>query len=588
MGFDAWFTLAVVAVTIAILVTERFPPAATMLGAVIVLFVFRVVDIGAAFGGFANPAPITVGALYILAGAAEATGALDALGTVLGRRRSERAALAGITAGAAGASAVVNNTPLVAVLVPQISNWAHRLGRSPSKYLMPLSFASILGGMITAIGTSTNLVVSGLLTDVGMAPIGMFEITRIGLPLAVVGVGLLVLVAPVLIKRRSGSSEHLREESREYIVEMTVTGNSIATKTVEEAGLRHLQGVFLVQIERRSRDIAPVGPNEVIHEGDRLMFAGNAERILDLQRFRGLKSSEEHHFGVAGSSRSFFEAVIGTNSPLAGSTLRETGFRSAYGGAVVALHRGGMRVQQKLGSVRLRPGDVLLVLADSDFEQRWRNRHDFLLVAEVGGSAPVRNSKAPLVGLIALALVVTSAVGLLSIVEAALIAAVALVVTGCATFTEARRSIDVEILILIASAFGVGAAVSESGLAGELGNLLVDGFGRFGTIALLGAIVIATLVLTELITNNAAAVLMFPIALAAADQFGLDPRGLAIAVAISASASFLSPIGYQTNTMVYGVGGYRFTDFARLGWIFTALTIAAIVVIVPIAWPLQP
>lgn len=586
MSWEAWFTLAIVVITIVLLALERLPPWSVMLGAVIILLVAGVVDVPQAFGGFANPAPITVAALYVLAGAAEATGALDALGSVLGRGQRERSDLAKITTTTAASSAVVNNTPLVAVMTPQISAWARRHGRSPGRYLMPLSFAAILGGTVTAIGTSTNLVVSGLLLDAGAKPLSMFEITAVGLPLAVVGLGVLILFAPTLLPKRSGSSEHIEDEMREYTVEMIVTGQGVAGKTVEEAGLRHLEGVFLAQIERQDHLIAPVAPTEILEANDRLMFAGNAERVLDLQRMRGIISAEEHHFRVGGNEdQRFFEAVVGTSSPLAGTTLKDAGFRGEYGGAVVALHRAGERVREKLGEVRLRAGDVLLVIADRDFAHRWKDRYDFLLVAPVGESGLVRSSKAPIVGICALAVVVISATGVLSILEISLLAAIALVLTRCLTLAEARRSLDIEVLVLIAAAFGVGAAITESGLAAQLGTLLVDGLGGFGGLALLAGIAVATLILTELVTNNAAAVLMFPIAIAAAEQFGLEPRGFAIAIAIAASASFLTPIGYQTNTMVYGVGGYRYGDFARVGWMLTLLAIAAILVIVPLRWP---
>lgn len=595
MTWEAWLTLAVVVLTVGVLVTERISLPFAVLGAVVVLLVTGVIDPQQAFSGFSNPAPITVAGLYVLAAAVEKTGALERVTSTLlrgdrgGASRNGRG-LTRVLVPTAAASAFLNNTTIVAMVAPAVLSWTRRTGRSPSPYLMPVSFAAILGGVVTLIGTSTNLVVSGLLSQTGEEPFGLFEIGRVGLPLAVVGIALLILAGPRLLPQRKAPSEEYTEDARQFTVEMVVSdGGPLADKTVSEAGLRSLEGVFLVEIERAGRRIAPVPPTELLAGNDRLTFAGNVTRVVDLQRISGLISAEERHYFKmeAGPHRRFFEAVVAEGSALASSTLKDVGFRGRYGGAVVAVHRAGERVSGKLGEVRLRPGDVLLVLAEGDFRRRWRDQPDFLLVAPLDGEAPLRREKAPLVGLVLVTVFALAATGLMDILNIALLSAIALVALRVLTPNEARNSIDLNVIVLIAASFGLGAALETSGLAAELAGALVSTFSQFGDLGLLLGVLVATVCLTELITNNAAAVLMFPIAIATATQAGLQPRAFAIAVAIGASSSFLSPIGYQTNTMVYGMGGYRFLDFARVGFPLTVVVLVISAIFIPLSWPLR-
>jgi di/tricarboxylate transporter len=456
---------------------------------------------------------------------------------------------------------------------------------------MPVSFASILGGVITAIGTSTNLVVSGLMTASDQRPLGLFEIGQVGLPVAVAGLIVMVLLAPRVLAPRRAPGERMGDDARQFTVEMTLSnGSPLAGQTVADAGLRNLEGVFLVEVERSGYRIAPVSPDEVLVTGDRLTFAGNVSRVLDLQRLPGLTSAEEPHFSFAGSAmrRRMFEAVVGQDSTLAGSSLKEIGFRSRYGGAVLAIHRAGERIDAKLGEVRLHPGDVLLVLSDSDFRRRWNDGRDFLVIAPLDGETPPRRDKALIVGIVVAALLAVVGTGMLDILKAALVAAFALVAFRVLSPSEARGAVDLNVIIVIAGSFGLGEAVSRSGLAQQLADTIIEPMGSLGDIGLLIGVLLATVLLTELITNNAAAVLVFPIAMAVASQSGLDPRPFAMAIALAASASFLTPIGYQTNTMVYGMGGYRFSDFARLGLPLTLIALAVGVIVIPIFWPLSP
>ncbi len=555
----------------------------------VVLLVSGVIDAHEALVGFSNQAPVTVAALFVVARAVERTGALRPLLELAMRPDgSERGNLFRLLVPSAAASAFMNNTPIVAMLIGPVSSSAEQRGQSPSKYLMPLSFGVLLGGIVTLIGTSTNLVVSGLMQQAGMAPIGMFEMTWIGLPLAVVGILSMVMLAPRLLPVRRGIKERFSKEFREFTIEMEVEGKGAADGlSVAQAGLRHLQGVFLAWIWRRDRLIAPVGPDESLQAGDRLGFVGSVDRVMDLQAVRGLRvAAHKLVRGLDAGEHRYVEVVLAGMSPLIGRTLKEADFREQYQATVLAIHRSGERVAGKLGEVTLRPGDTLLLLAEVGFSARWRDRRDFLLVLEISSALPVSTRKAWFVILVVLSMVLFAAFEALPILHGALVAALLMVVGKVLTPNEARAAVDLDVLLMISASFGIGTAIETSGLAALIAGWIVTPAMSVGPIAVLSAIVLSTMVVTELITNNAAAVLVFPIGVAAAQQSGVDPRSFGIAIAMAASASFLTPIGYQTNTMVYGPGGYRFGDYIRLGLPLTMIVFAGLVGLTALKWSL--
>jgi di/tricarboxylate transporter len=576
---DAWITLVVVAGMFALMV-RGVSAAVAIVGAVVALLVAGVIDEKAAFSGFANAAPITVAALYVVARAVERTGVLEPLvRTALRGGAGGAAALLRLLVPSAAASAFLNNTPIVAMLLPAVTERAEIQGVPVSRFLMPLSFAVILGGVVTTIGTSTNLVVSGLLEASGQAPLGLFEISHVGLPIAVVGVLVVALTAPRVLADRESPRRRLAAAERDFVVRMVVEpAGGLAGKSVEEARLRHLEGVFLVEIERDGDPIAPVAPTTTLREGDHLLFVGQARLVADLRNIPGLRSAEDPHLQELDTpAHRLAEAVIGTGSPLLGRTPKEVGFRERYQAAIVGIHREGQPVAAKLGEVRLRLGDSLLLIADAGFPERWRDRPDFLVVSSLDGARPPLGARAGLVAAIMLLVVGLAGSGAVPILHASLVGALVLVAARALSVQEARSSIEIEVLVVIAASFGVGAAIDRSGLATAIGHAVVDLTQGLGWRAALLGIVVAAVVLTEFISNNAAAALLFPIAQATALEVGADPRSFAIAVAVAASCSFLTPIGYQTNTMVYGPGGYRFGDYARLG---APLTLAAILTIV--------
>jgi di/tricarboxylate transporter len=338
-------------------------------------------------------------------------------------------------------------------------------------------------------------------------------------------------------------------------------------------------------VERGDRLIAPAGPETVLVGGDVLRFVGNAADVADLHSRRGISPAVSDLLdGFTSQRLAFYEAVIGSSSPLVGRSLKAIGFREHYRAAVIAIHRADQRVEGKLGEVRLRTGDTLLLIADPAFRTRWQGSPDFLLVSRLGSTDPPRSAKALPAAAVGVGVVVVAGVGWLPILEASLVGALLVVGFGVLTPYEARVSVDINVIVVIASSFGLGAALEATGLADQIASGIVDGLSGAGNMAVLLGVVLATVALTELITNNAAAILMFPIAISTAAAVGGDPRAYAIVVALAASASFLTPIGYQTNTMVWGPGGYRFGDYARVGFPLTIVAIGTITLLAPVFW----
>ena len=444
---------------------------------------------------------------------------------------------------------------------------------------MPLSFAAILGGMTTLIGTSTNLVVSGLLEAEGQEPFGMFELTGIALPVALIGLTLTILLSPNLLPDRRPPRREVRRGGRAFSVRMRVLpGGPLDGVRVEEAELGRLEGLVLAGHERGGETVAHVSPAVILKGNDHLTFVGGADTVLDLHGLPGLESAQEPHLpDEFGSPRhAFFEVVVAPESPLAGRTLVESNFLMRYQAAVVAIHRAGEPIRGRLARTPLRLGDTLLLISDEDFGERWRDRNDFLLVARLGDSTPPMSRKAGLVLGVAAAIVLGAGLGVLPILHLSLIGALVLVGLGILTPGEAKDSIDFDVIVVIGAAFGLAAAVESSGLGHAAADLVATVFGRFGAAGTLAGIVVATVGLSSLITNNAAAALVLPIALSSAVEFGIDPRSAAVAVALAASASFMTPVSYQTNLMVYGPGGYRFGDYVRLGTPLTAVVLVVL------------
>lgn len=589
---EAWFTLAVIALMFVGLARELLSADVVVFSALVVLWLAGVVDQREALAGFSNAQVMTVAMLFIVSAAMRETGALAIFTRMVLRPDREGHKLLGrLLPLIATLSAFMNNTPLVAMFAPAVRDWALRNGRSPSKYLIPVSYAAILGGTITLIGTSTNLVVSGMLDEAGYGPLGMFELSPVGLPAAAVGVVFLMLTAPKFLPSRRTPDMSVGEASREYGVRLRVEAECpMIGRSVEEAGLRNLTGLYLAEIARKDEHIVPVRPSDRIQQGDILVLFGVAETVVELRRTQGLVpiDEEENRDIRPRGDRPLFEVVVSANSPLVGQTLRDAGFRRRYDAAVIAIHRNGERLNQKLGEVELHSGDVLMVEASPGFRATWGNSADFYLVAQLDQTARPKYRLAGFTLTVLTLMVVAIGVGVDTALAAAT-AAMVLMFGRAVRPASARKEIDLSVLTVIAASFGISIAIVNSGLAGVLAGGVVGLVGHDQPLAILAVLYITTAIITELLSNNAAAALMMPIAVTAAETVaranGIEPapHAYAIVVAVAASLSFITPIGYQTNLMVYGPGGYRFTDFARLGVPLTILcffvTMAAMVVV---------
>ena len=577
MGIEFWFTLLLLAAMTYLLAREVMEPEVVLFGTVLLLLGARIITVGEAFAGFSNEGLITLALLFIVAGSLQVTGAVNWVNRWLfgDPRRPLSVQLLRILFPVAGVSAFMNNTPVVAMLIPAVRSWTDKHNLSPAKFLLPISYAAILGGLCTLIGTSTTLVVHGLMLEYGLEGMGLFEISRIGVPAALLGIGFLALVGHRLLPDRKEPMVALGANTREFVIELKVTPEYPQVgKTVEEAGLRHLSGLFLFQIERNGQVIAPAAPNEVIRVGDRLFFTGVPRTILELQRTPGLQLIKDSQFDLKQYDSSKirpYEAVISPSSPLVGKNVRESNFRSTYNAVIIAIHRNGQRIQKKIGDIVLHPGDTLLLLADRDFRRRWYHSNDFYLIAD-SVQIPSRPRWQAYLSIGTMAgMLLVAGLGLLPLVSAAGLAALVLVGSRTLTPTEARRLLDWRVLIIIASSFGIAAAVQHVGLADLLARAMVAFGGFAGATGVLAAVYLLTSLYSSFITNKAGAVIMAPIAYLAAGAVQADPRAFLMAVAMAAGAGFATPISQQTNLMVYGPGGYRFRDFLRTGLVLQTL-----------------
>lgn len=583
-------TIVIVALMLVGLIFELLAPDVIVFSALGALLLTGVLNVKEALGGFANSGMLTVAVLFIVAYAAQSSGILEFFAShVMGRSGGGRRSLLRLMVPIQLLSAFLNNTPIVAMFIPTIRDWALRQRISPSKLMMPLSFAAIFGGICTLIGTSTNLVVNGLFQQSLGKSLGMFELAWIGIPCALASTLYMVTIGYRLLPDRHDLAEDFTRSGREYLLEMKLLADSpLIGRSVEDVGLRHLDQLFLTEIVRQGELIAPVKPTDQLAAGDLLFFTGQAEAIVRLQGFAGLVPSHERDFCAdlrqSGRGR-VIEAVVSRSSPMLGKTLKEGNFRARYDAAILAVHRHGEKLPGPLGSLVLKPGDTLLLLAGEDFFKRWNQARDFYMISKLTTVPVVNRLKTTIVLGSLLGMVLLSAFGVMDILNAAILAAIILLFSRCITVVEARRSIELNVLIVIASALGISVALEKTGAARFLALHIIDAVGGWGPLGLLAAICFATTLLTELITNNAAAALIFPIAVAAAQNAGLDPKPFVIAIAISASASFATPIGYQTNLMVQGPGGYTFRDFLRVGLPLNLLFMIVSILVIPLVWP---
>ena len=587
MSWEGWYSIAVTTLCFGILAFTRYSPDIVLVGGLTLLLLAGVLSPEQALSGLANEGMVTVGVLYIVVAGLRETGGIGwIVYSVLGRPRSLQHAQIRLMAPVAVMSAFLNNTPVVAMFIPAINDWAKRNRLSISKLMIPLSYASIVGGTCTLIGTSTNLVVNGLLIkETDSTGLTMLEMSWIGIPLVFIVFIFILLCSKWFLPERMPAISRY-DDAREYTVEMLVEkGSVLSGKSIEEAGLRQLPGMFLIEIDRDGQIMPAVSSYEVLRDGDRLVFAGVIESVVDLQKTKGLKPASNQIYKLDSSrqDRVLVEAVVSDSCPLTGKSVCKGRFRNIYNAVIIAVARNGRRVKQKIGDIVLRPGDTLLLESHHSFVEQQRNSRDFFLVSEIDGTYPPQYQKAMLAMTILALMILLVTTGWLSMLKASLLAAGLMIITRCTSGREARRSVDWQILIVIAASFGLGSALQNTGAAESIAISLIE-FADGKAITSLALMFAATALLSAVATNNAAAVIMFPIALTTANNLGVSLMPFVLTVMIAASASFATPIGYQTNLMVYGVGGYRFSDYLLIGIPLTLLVGITTILVVPLVW----
>lgn len=573
ISFVQVYTLAVVSFLIFALYRETFNPAFTFFICTVALLLPGVITPVDLLRGLSNQQIIIIFLLVLVTAGIRLIYGSAMFARIFNRNLSPKAFLIRMMATVTAISPFLNNTPIVAFMIPYVRDWAQKTGNPASKFLIPLSFSTVLAGMITVIGTSTNLVLNGLIDSYHLPLLGWQDFLYLGVIVTIVGWIYIYFYAYRVLPSNPNTLEALKENLKEYIVEIEVFQNSrLIGKSIKDAGLRKLEDVFLVEIIRDERIISPVSPEEVLAAGDLLFFSGRTDSIYNLiQADNGLRIPSQDNLEVEGHFH-FVEAVIPANSDLIGIPIKDSDFRKTYNASIIAIHRNGKQLPGKVGEMTLAGGDFLLLLTKEN-QHNADHERDLFFVTKPQKLIPPKSRWLSGLGLacfVALVLGITEVLPLFSVCLGIL---VVLVLTSVLNVIEIRRELDLSLLLILVCSLAIGVALEKSGTADLLAHGLIYAGKSMGPIGVLTALFVATTFLTALITNTATVSIVFPIAMSMAEQMNLSYTPFFAAIAFAASGDFMTPIGYQTNLMVYGPGGYTFRDFIRVGSLLTLIYI---------------
>lgn len=578
--------LVVIVFIIISLYKEVFKPITTFLIAIGVFGVFKILSPKEMLEGFANEQIAVIILLLIIGSIIQKTSVVDLLfGYIFNRAKNYKGFLARMMLYVSSSSAFLNNTPLVAMMMPFVHGWCRKKNVAPSKLLIPLSYAAILGGSATLIGTSTNLLVNGMAIESGYDLINIFDFSYVGLPMIIIGFLYMLFWGHRLLPEKKDVLTSFSDYSREYLVEAKIENDSyLIGKTVKQANLRNLKGLFLVEIVRGMNRFSPVSPNRMLQAKDRLIFAGETDNIVDLiKSAKGLSLNYSNDL-VLQERANVVEVIVSPNSLLVNKKVRKVNFRAKYDAAIIAVHRNGEKLSGKIGDIVLNAGDVLLLVTGKGFYMRSESENDFYYISTVNEIHNItRKNRIILLGGLVLAIML-SALKLISLFKALIVLLVLIIVSKIASLTEIRKAIDFNLIAIAGLALGLGKAMINTGTAEMIAGHVVSVMAPLGVIGILMGLYLITNLLASYMTNIAAVSIIFPISLSIGEHLlstnqtdSLIP--FILIVAYGAAANFISPIGYMTNIMVYGSGNYSFTDFFKVGLPLTLLHLIVTVAI---------
>ncbi len=563
-----YFVLGILLITFTLIYLDVLKPAVSFLLAVLIFTITGILDTEEVLAGFSNSSIAVIILLIVITGGLRKNFRLEGLfDSLFKKSKSYRNFLIRMMAPVAVLSAFINNTPVVALMTPYVFNYGRKNNIAPSRLLIPLSYATIMGGMLTLIGTSTTLVLNGFIMEANLPEFRIEDLLIIGSMVTVTGISFIVLIGHKWLPNRMDTIQSFAKNQREYLIETRLKPDSpIINKSVIDAGLRNLKGVYLVEIQRNDRIISPVNPDEVLEKDDVLFFAGDTHNIMDITNMGiGLilpKQVHEYHQDKI----DVVEAVVASHSSLVGNTVKESEFRKKYDAAIVAIHRNGERLSGKIGEIELQPSDVLLLYAGHDFYNRVDLYRDLYVINKVRQIAEPGRKKYYALALILLGALILFITKGLALFPSLLIIFTIMVGFGLITVQDIRRELDFHMIGILVFSLAIGQAMIQSEAGMMAAGWMIDLFAPFGSTAILIGLIIITNILTSLVGNIGAISITFPIALGISQSLGIDGMPYFLGIAYAASAAFITPFSYQTNLIIYGPGGYTLKDFAKIGF----------------------